>query len=62
MTIRRGASKSVFSGSPASSAASRVNSLKVEPAWYPTMLPPPATSWLTVFGWFFWPGGFAATL
>jgi hypothetical protein len=44
VTSRAGASNPVSNGYPASSAASIVNSLNVEPAWYPLTDPPPATS------------------
>ena len=39
-----------FSGTFCSSAATRVNTLNEEPAWYPVTSPPPLMSGLVVFG------------
>ena len=50
VTSGDGALNVVSSGLPSSSAASMVNSLNVDPDWYPVTLPPPAISWSTVFG------------
>lgn len=57
-----GASKPVERVRPDSSAASMVNSLNVEPAWYPSTLAPPEINGLTVFGWFACPAGLSARL
>src|SRR5262245_22110590 len=62
VTRGEGATNSVSSVLPASSAASIVNILNVDPAWYPVTLPPPATSWLTVFGYLVCAGGFGSRL
>src|SRR5215470_10894322 len=62
VTSGEGALNTVSSVLPASSAASMVNILNVDPAWYPVTLPPPATSWLTVLGYLGCSGGFASRL